>query len=104
MLDEIAKSSSPAARYIASYSQRRYYMWDEIAASAWLEPEIITKELTVYMDVNLDHGATYGHTLTWTAKVKPRLQLQEVHAQVDLDLAKFDRKFVELMKAPPHTP
>jgi inosine-uridine nucleoside N-ribohydrolase len=104
MLDEITKSSSPAAQYIARHSQRRYYMWDEIASVAWLNPKIITKEQTVYMDVNLDHGPAYGHTLTWTAKVKPEIQLQQVHAQVDLDLAKFNQEFVELMKAPPHEP
>jgi len=28
MLDEISKSQSPTARYIAAWSQDRYYMWD----------------------------------------------------------------------------
>jgi inosine-uridine nucleoside N-ribohydrolase len=104
MLDEISKFSTPAAQYITHYSQRRYYMWDEIAAIAWLNPEIITKEQIVYMDVNLDHGPAYGHTLTWTSKLKPEIQLQQVHAQTDLDLPKFNRKFVELMTVPPHKP
>jgi purine nucleosidase len=27
-----------AARYIAAWSQDRYYMWDELAACAWLDP------------------------------------------------------------------
>lgn len=104
MLDEIAKSSSPAAQYIERYSNEHYYMWDEIAAVAWLNPEIITNEQVVYMDVNLDHGAAYGDTLTWTAKVKPEIPLQQVHAQLDLDLAKFNRTFIELMKAPRQAP
>ena len=30
MLDAITKSSSPAARYIAAWSQHRTYMWDEL--------------------------------------------------------------------------
>ena len=42
MLDEIAKSQSPAARYIAAWSQDRYYLWDELAACAWLDPTLIT--------------------------------------------------------------
>jgi inosine-uridine nucleoside N-ribohydrolase len=104
MLDEIAQSASPAAQYIARYSQERYYMWDEIASVAWIMPEIITKERLVYMDVNLDHGVAYGDTLVWTDKVKPEVQLQQVHAQLDLNLTKFNRKFVELMKAPPQEP
>ena len=98
MLDEIAKSSSPTARYIAAWSQDRYYLWDELAACAWLDPSIITKENVVYMDVNLDHGVTYGDTLTWTEKLKPATGVRLVHAQVDLDLPKFQYEFVQLMK------
>ncbi|HZP04280.1 MAG TPA: nucleoside hydrolase [Terracidiphilus sp.] len=97
MLDEIAKSQSPAARYIAAWSQDRYYMWDEFAACAWLDPSLVTKEKVVYMDVDLDRGPTYGDTLTWTEKLKPATNVRLVHAQVDLDLAKFQKEFVALM-------
>jgi purine nucleosidase len=38
MLDEISKSQTPAARYIAAWSQDRYYLWDELTACAWLDP------------------------------------------------------------------
>ncbi len=50
------------------------------------------------MDVNLDHGVTYGDTLTWTEKLKPATGVRLVHAQVDLDLPRFQKMFVELMK------
>jgi inosine-uridine nucleoside N-ribohydrolase len=101
LLDEISKSPNPAARYIAAWSQDRYYMWDELAACAWLDPSIITKEKQVYMDVDLSHGPSYGDTLTWTDAMRPATDVQKVHAQVDLDLGKFTRAFVELMSAPP---
>jgi inosine-uridine nucleoside N-ribohydrolase len=97
MLDEISKSQSPAARYIAAWSQDRYYMWDELAACAWLDPSIITKEKPLYMDVDLSRGPAYGDTLTWTEKLKPQTNVRMVHAQTDLDLAKFQKEFVELM-------
>jgi inosine-uridine nucleoside N-ribohydrolase len=97
MLDEISKSQSPAARYIAAWSQDRYYMWDELAACAWLDPTLITKEKQVYMDIDLSHGPSYGDTLTWTEKLKPATGVRLVHAQVDLDLTRFQRMFVELM-------
>jgi inosine-uridine nucleoside N-ribohydrolase len=97
MLDEISKSQSAAARYIAAWSQDRYYMWDEFAACAWLDPSLVTKEEAVYMDVNLNRGPTYGDTLTWTEKVKPMTNVRLVHAQVDLDLPKFQKMFVDLM-------
>lgn len=98
MLDEIAQSPSPTARYIAAWSQDRYYLWDELAACAWLDTTLITKEKVVYMDVDLSHGPTYGDTLTWDEKLKPTTGVRLVHAQLDLDLPKFQKMFVELMK------
>jgi purine nucleosidase len=98
MLDEIAKSSSPTARYIAAWSQDRYYLWDELAACAWLDPSLITKEEMLYMDADLSHGPSYGDTLTWTEKLKPAMAVRLVHAQLNLDLPKFQQMFVELMK------
>jgi inosine-uridine nucleoside N-ribohydrolase len=100
MLDQIAKSASPAAQYIAKYSQELYYLWDELAACAWLDPSIITKEKLLYMDVDVSHGPAYGETLTWGEALKPAIDLQLVHAQVDLDLPKFTKMFVDLMSAP----
>ena len=97
MLDEISKSQSPTARYIAAWSQDRYYMWDELAACAWLDPTLITKEELLYMDVDLSHGPAYGDTLTWTEKLKPATGVRLVHAQVDVDLPRFQKMFVGLM-------
>ena len=91
------KSQTPTARYIAAWSQDRYYLWDELAACAWLDPTLITKEKLLYMDVDLSHGPSYGDTLTWTEKFKPATGVRLVHAQVDLDLPRFQKMFVELM-------
>jgi len=97
MLDEISKSRSLTAKYIAAWSQNRYYLWDELAASAWLDPTLITKETVEYMDIDLSHGPSYGDTLTWAEKLKPQTGVRLVHAQLDLDLPRFQKMFVELM-------
>jgi len=97
MLDDIAKAQTPAARYIAAWSQDRYYLWDELAACAWLDPALIIKENVVYMDVDVTHGPGYGDTLTWTEKFKPATGVRLVHAQVDLDLPRFQKEFVDLI-------
>jgi purine nucleosidase len=103
MVDDISKSNNPAAQYIAKYNDDRYYLWDELAACAWLDPRIITKERLVFMSVDVSHGPAYGETLTWSAELKPAIDVQLAHAQVDLDLPKFTKMFVDLMKAPsPH--
>ena len=101
MKAEIAASPNPAAQYIAKYTTEFYYLWDELEAAAWLDPKIITKERTLYVDVDTTRGPNYGDTLTWNAANRPKSELQPVHVQTDLDLARFNRFFIELMKAPP---
>jgi purine nucleosidase len=97
MLDAIAKSQTPSARYIAAWSQRRTDMWDELEACAWIDPAIITKEEDEYMDVDLSHGPSYGDTLAWPEILKPATGVRLVHAQMDLDLPRFQKDFVDLM-------
>ena len=103
MLADIARSKAPAAEYLAKFTHENYYMWDELAAAAWLDPSIITKQQTLYVDVDTTRGANYGDTLTWTKENKPRLTLQPVHVWTDLNKNKFDSLFVELMKRSPST-
>lgn len=100
MLAEISKSKNPAAQYLTKYTHENYYMWDELAAAVWIDPSIITKEITLYLDVDLTRGVNYGDTLSWTAANKPKVPLQRVHVWVDLDRKKFDAMFVELMTQP----
>jgi purine nucleosidase len=103
MIAEIKKSNSLAAQYVVKYflaDQGGSYMWDELAAAAWMDPTLITKKVTRYMSVDVDHGAAYGNTLTWVEKDNPKLGAQPVEIQMDLDLARFNQMFVELMKAP----
>jgi inosine-uridine nucleoside N-ribohydrolase len=49
MLDTISKSQSPAARYIAAWSQRRSYMWDELAAPGSIHPSSPKKSRSTWM-------------------------------------------------------
>lgn len=106
LLAEIAKSRQPAAQYLAKYTGTEfYYMWDELAACAWIDPAIITKQQVLYVDVDLTRGPNYGDTLTWDAAHKPaRPDLRAVHVQQDLDAARFYGLFTELMQAPPAAP
>jgi inosine-uridine nucleoside N-ribohydrolase len=101
MLDAIANSQTPVARYITAWSRRRTDMWDELEACAWLDPAIITKEVDVYMDVDLSHGPSYGDTLAWPEALKPANGVRLVHAQMDLDLPRFQKDFVDLMTRTP---
>ncbi len=104
LLNKIKAANSPAAQYVAKYARRRGqydYLWDELAAAAWLDPSIISKTETRLMDIDLTQGPNYGNTLTWSDEDKPALQLQPVEIQVDLDTAKFYKMFVDLLSARP---
>src|SRR4029077_17128923 len=103
LLGRIKAADTPSARYIGKYARLRgeyNYLWDELAAAAWLDPSLITKKETRYMDIDLGRGANYGNTLTWTDRDNPKLDLQPVEIQVDLDTERFYQMFVDLLKAP----
>jgi inosine-uridine nucleoside N-ribohydrolase len=101
MLSEIGKSHEPAAQYIARFTRKPgEYLWDELAAAAWLDPSLITRERYVYMDVSVERGISYGDTLVWTDRDKPSVSLQKAHVQMDVDWPKFQKMFVGLMSAP----
>jgi purine nucleosidase len=103
MIDHIKQSDAPVARYIGKYA-RLYgnynYLWDELTAAAWLDPTIITKNEKLFLDVDLDRGAGYGDTLTWTENEKPKFAGPLVEVQDDLNLEKFYKIFVDLLSAP----
>lgn len=107
LIDRIKAGGTPSARYIGDYAHLHgdyNYLWDELAAAAWLDPSVITKKQTLYMDVDLGHGANYGDTLSWSAQDRPKVQLQPVEVQDDLDTAKFYKMFVDLLSAPTPKP
>jgi inosine-uridine nucleoside N-ribohydrolase len=100
LIDRIKAGKTPVAQYIGQFAKLRgnfNYLWDELTSVAWLDPSVITKSETLYMDVNLDRGAGYGDTLTWTDNDKPKREVRPVEIQVDLDTEKFYRMFVELL-------
>jgi purine nucleosidase len=103
LIDKIKTGNSPAAQYVGKYARlwgEYNYLWDELAAMAWLDPSLITKTETRYMDTDLNRGANYGNILTWTDRDKPKIEVQPVEIQVDLDTEKFYKQFVELLMAP----
>jgi purine nucleosidase len=103
LIHRIGSGSTPVAHYIGKYGRlfgEYNYLWDELTAAAWLDPSVITKKETRFMDVDLDQGAGYGNVLTWSEKDKPAVDVQPVELQVDLDTEKLYRMIVELLTAP----
>ena len=107
LIDRVKTGSTPAAKYIGTYGRlfgKYNYLWDELAAAAWIDPTIITAKDTRYMDIDLNRGAGYGDTLSWTGPDKPANVGPPVEVQVDLDVNRFYKMFVDLLTAPTPKP
>jgi len=96
MIQKIGSVGTPSAAYIGKYSDEEY-LWDELAAVAWLEPGVITKEVSLYMDMDISHTAGYGNTLVWTEEDRPGMGEALVHVQTDLDNERFMKLLIQLL-------
>ena len=96
----IAKADTPVARYLTQYSVESF-MWDELSAAAMVDPSIITGQKQMYVDIDVDHGPSYGETLFWKpgAELPPYERIATV--QFDVNTQKLYDLYVELMTKPP---
>jgi inosine-uridine nucleoside N-ribohydrolase len=103
MVDRIKAANTPGALYIGQFTKLQpgyNFLWDELAAAAWLNPGLITKKENLFMDVDLSRGAGYGNTLTWSDQTKPQFAGSPVEVQDDLDTGRFYKMLVDLLSAP----
>lgn len=100
MIEQIAKAGTPAAKYVGKWADEEY-LWDELAAAAWMDPSIITREEELYMDIDISHTAGYGNTLVWTPGNQPGLGEQLVHVQTELDVEKLNKRVMDLLSRAP---
>jgi inosine-uridine nucleoside N-ribohydrolase len=97
---------SPIARYFAAtFLERAEHpvpplMYDQIAVLSLLEPSVVTRIEEMSLDVEIDHGASYGGMLFWNQGRKPPTQVRAGRVQIDLDYPRFVATFLELMRRP----
>ena len=96
----ISKAGTPITKYLEKYSLPGY-MWDEIAGAALIDPSIITGQKQLYMDIDVDHGASYGKTIFWDAKAEVPPYLRLANVQFDIDAEKFYRLYIDVMTRVP---
>jgi len=106
-----AEGDSPIARYFARTFLTQQadhavapFMYDQIAVLALIEPEVITRAEEMWLDVEIDHGASYGATLFWNKDRKPPEGVRQATVQLDLNYPRFIEAFLELMKRPVGSP
>lgn len=99
----IAKADTPIAHYLTQYSVESF-MWDELSAAALVDPSIITSQRELYVDVDVDHGPTYGETLFWEKGVELPPYERLATLQFDVNAPKLYDLYIKLMTQPPHRP
>jgi purine nucleosidase len=96
-------------------------MWDELTVASLLDPSVIRKSETMYLDVDIDHGPKYGHTVVWKPQadvpefflpysgpgpvdrskwlghLAPPAHLHPESVQMEVDEQKFENVFVDVM-------
>ena len=97
--ERVSKVDTPLTGYLTKFS-RSGYMWDEIAVAAFLDPSIITDQRQLYVNIDINHGASYGQTIFVDKDVKVPSWWQLANVQFDLNLDKFYDTYVRLMTAP----
>ncbi|UCG86567.1 MAG: nucleoside hydrolase [Gemmatimonadota bacterium] len=101
-----ARGGSPIARYFADtfiadhWAPVTSLMYDQIAVLSLLEPSVVQRSDTLWLDVEIDHGASYGATLYWDGSLEPPPGVRQVEVLFDLDYPRFIEHFVTLMTQP----
>ena len=95
----IAKANTPIAHYLTEYSMPSP-MWDELSAAALIDPSIITGTKQLYVDIDIDHGPSYGETLFWEPGTALPSYERVATVQFDVDAQKLYDLYVQLMTQP----
>ena len=98
LASEASRADSSAARYLARCGQTGFPMWDETTAEVWLDPSLIRHSDRLAMDVVIDHGPTYGDTLSWPPGGGPGLGEPDVTVVRAVDVPRLERLFVRLIQ------
>jgi len=98
----IANADTPVARYLREYSVDSF-MWDELSAAAMVDPSIITGQKELYVDIDIDHGPSYGETLFWSPGTALPSYERLATVQFDVDAPRLYDLYVKLMTQPPRT-
>jgi inosine-uridine nucleoside N-ribohydrolase len=99
-------------------------MWDEVLAAALVDPSVIKKSETLYLDADISHGPKYGHTVVWRppagmpsffeaysgpeppdpekwkGHLNPPEHLHPATVHMEVDIPRFEQVFVDLMSRP----
>ncbi|WP_093079826.1 nucleoside hydrolase [Sphingobium sp. AP50] len=99
-LDGLKPAGTALTDALQNGPQPGFPMWDEIVAMAWLNPEIVTKDETLWIDFETSQTAAYGDTLSWGEAYRPHLGEQAQRVILSVDRAKMEAAMTALYRRP----
>ena len=94
LMARIASRHSPFTAYLSRYFAP-LPMWDEITAAVAVDPALITRAVTAYLDIDTSPGPDYGRAHVWPAGLVPRGSgIRPVVMVQAIDTARFVDRFV----------
>ena len=73
LISRLAKAARPDIGAFLAKWEPGFPLWDEVAAAVWLDPGLVTKQDTLFIDFNTQFGAGYGDMVSWRAGYQPGL-------------------------------
>ena len=102
-----AEGGSPIASYFKETQLKKNFpnpvarfMYDQVAVLSLIEPKLVKRTEQMWLDIDIDHGPSYGTTLFWKERQRPTPGSRKVEVQFDLDYKQFVSSFTALMKKP----
>ena len=82
--------------------ERSWYMYDQIAVASLIDTSLVTRE-PLYVDVNIDHGISYGVSVAGRERWPGAEGARRMDVQHDLDWPRFMGLFVARVQGPLRT-
>jgi inosine-uridine nucleoside N-ribohydrolase len=98
LLARIQEHRSAAGDYLARNSGLGLPLWGELGAVYIADPSIVTKTVDVAMDVDTDHGMSYGRTTVGSKDARPRIGVATVTILQEVDGRRFIDAYVKAVQ------
>jgi purine nucleosidase len=130
LMQRVVKADGPLSNHVKTFylnfqppvgTSLWSMMWDELTVASLIDPSVIKKSETMYLDVDVTHGPSYGHTVIWKkpddvpkfflpysgpdgpvrskwiGHLSPPANLHPASVQMEVDVKKFEDVFVSVM-------
>jgi inosine-uridine nucleoside N-ribohydrolase len=96
LLSRMSAADTPLAGALKK-RETGFPLWDELAAAVWLNPAVIAKSVSLFVDADTEPGAGYGDTLSWAPGYEPGLGEQRETVVQEVNVRALEQLMAELM-------